>query len=48
MLGLVEGSTVALEVINDMAVIKKLDMDLISQFKNSLADVKAGKLRKVA
>ncbi|MEK6894393.1 MAG: AbrB/MazE/SpoVT family DNA-binding domain-containing protein [Nanoarchaeota archaeon] len=48
MLGLVEGSTVALEVINDMAVIKKLDMDLVAQFKDSLADVKAGRIRKVA
>jgi AbrB family looped-hinge helix DNA binding protein len=48
MLGLVEGSTVALEVVNDMAVIKKLDVDLINQFKNSLADVKLGKIRRVA
>ena len=47
-LGIVEGSTIALEIVNDMAVIKKLDIDLINQFKSSLADVKAGRIRKLA
>ena len=47
-LGIAEGSTIALEVVDDMAVIKKIDVDLVSQFKSSLADVRAGRVRKVA
>jgi len=47
-LGIAEGSTIALEVVDDMAVIKKIDFDLVSQFKSSLADVKAGRVRKIA
>jgi len=47
-LGIVEGSTIAVEIIKDMAVLKKLDVNLIEQFKSSLADVKAGRIKKVA
>ncbi len=47
-LGIDEGSVVAVERMNDMVVIKKIDVDLVRQFKNSLADVKAGKIRRVA
>jgi len=47
-LGIDEGSVVAVERMNDMVIIKKIDVDLVSQFKNSLADVKAGKVRRIA
>ncbi|MFZ1971051.1 MAG: AbrB/MazE/SpoVT family DNA-binding domain-containing protein [Candidatus Nanoarchaeia archaeon] len=43
-----EGSVVAMEKMNDMLMIKKIDTDLINQFKKGLEDVKAGKIRKVA
>lgn len=43
-----EGSVVAVERMNDLVVIKKIDVDLVKQFKNSLADVKAGKIKEVA
>jgi len=47
-LGINEGSVVAVEMMNDMIVLKKIDVDLVKQFKNSLADVKAGKIKRVA
>lgn len=47
-LGLVEGSTIAIELVDNMAVIKKIDVDLINQFKNSLSDLKEGKIKKLA
>ena len=47
-LGIKEGSIVAIENINDVVMIKKIDMDLITQFKKSLADVKSGKIKKIA
>jgi AbrB family looped-hinge helix DNA binding protein len=47
-LGIDEGSVVAVERMNDMVVLKKIDVDLVKQFKSSLADVKAGRIRRVA
>jgi AbrB family looped-hinge helix DNA binding protein len=47
-LGIEEGSVVAIEKINDVVVIKKIDMDLITQFKKSLTDVKSGKIKRIA
>jgi len=47
-LGIGEGSVIAIEKVNNMAVLKKIDVDLVSQFKDSLADVRAGKIKKVA
>jgi len=43
-----EGSIIAVETINNMIVLKKIDVNLISQFKKSLEDVKAGKIKRVA
>jgi len=43
-----EGSIVAVEKMNDLVIIKKIDTNLVEQFKRSLADVKAGKIRRVA
>jgi len=47
-MGINEGSVVAVEKINDVIVLKKIDIDLVNQFKKSLKDVKAGKIKKVA
>jgi len=43
-----EGTVIAIERINDMIVLKKIDVDLVSQFKKSLEDVKAGRIKRVA
>ena len=47
-LGIEEGSALAIERMNNFVVIKKIDVDLVGQFKNSLADVKAGRIKRVA
>lgn len=47
-LGINEGSVMAIDTTNKMIVLKKIDMDLVQQFKDSLADVKAGKIKRVA
>ena len=47
-LGIKEGSVVAIGEMNDLVVIKKIDTDLVGQFKRSLEDVKAGRIRRVA
>jgi AbrB family looped-hinge helix DNA binding protein len=43
-----EGSVIAVETIDDMIVLKKIDVDLVNQFKRSLEDVKTGKIKRVA
>jgi len=47
-LNMVEGSVLGIEKMKDMIVLKKIDMDLLSQVKRSLEDVKAGRVRRVA
>ncbi len=47
-LGIEEGSVLGVEKMKDMIILKKIDLDLVKQFKNSLADVKAGKIKRVA
>jgi len=47
-LGIEEGSIVGIERVNDVLVIKKVDLDLTEQFKRSLEDLKSGKIKKVA
>lgn len=47
-LGINEGSVIAIEKMNDVLMIKKIDTDLISQFRKSLENVKTGKIRRVA
>ncbi len=47
-LGIKEGSVLGVEKMKDMVILKKIDLDLVKQFKNSLADVKAGKIKRVA
>jgi len=47
-LNIKEGSVLAIDKMKDMIMIKKIDEDLISQFKRSLEDLKSGKIKKVA
>ncbi len=47
-LNLPEGSILAIEKMKEMIIIKKIDTDLINQFKRSLEDVKHGRIKKVA
>ena len=47
-LGIDEGSVLGVEKMKDMVILKKIDVDLVKQFKNSLEDVKAGKIKRVA
>ena len=47
-LGLQEGDLIGIEKINDVAVMKKVDVDLVSQFEKSLEDLKTGKIKRVA
>jgi AbrB family looped-hinge helix DNA binding protein len=47
-LGIDEGAVIAIDTTNEMVILKKVDVDLIKQFKDSLADVKAGRIRRVA
>ena len=43
-----EGSILAVDTANEMIVLKKIDVDLVSQFKKSLDDLKKGKIKRVA
>ncbi len=42
------GSILAVGIIKDLVVIKKIDNDLETQFKKSLENVKLGKIKRVA
>ena len=43
-----EGSIIGIEKIKDKIFIKKVDQDLKNQFRNSLNDLKLGKIKRVA
>ena len=47
-LGMEEGSTLVIEKMNDMVILKKIDVDLVNQFKEGLEDLKLGKIKRVA
>ena len=47
-LGIVDGSTIAVEKVKNVVVLKKVDDDLLSQFKEGLEDLKARRIRRVA
>ena len=47
-MGINQGSVMAIEKINDVVVIKKMNTDLLEQFKKSLEDLKRGKIKRVA
>ena len=40
-----EGSVLAVEKMNDLVVIKKVDSDLINQIERSLEDIKHGRIK---
>jgi AbrB family looped-hinge helix DNA binding protein len=47
-LGISEGSVLGVEKMKDMIILKKIDMDLVRQFKEGLEDLKSGRVRRVA
>ena len=47
-LNIEEGSVLVIDNMKDMIMIKKIDEDLINQFKKSLENLKSGKIKKVA
>jgi len=47
-LGITEGSTIAIDTTNEMVILKKVDVDLVNQFKEGLKDLKSGRVRRVA
>jgi AbrB family looped-hinge helix DNA binding protein len=47
-LNMSEGSVIAIESMKNMVVIKRVDDDLVEQFKKGLEDLKAGRIRRVA
>ncbi|MEI7719160.1 MAG: AbrB/MazE/SpoVT family DNA-binding domain-containing protein [archaeon] len=44
-LGMKEGVIIGIERVNDMVVLKKVDLDLVNQIKRSLEDIKHGKIK---
>ena len=47
-LGINEGSVLGVERMKDMIILKKIDVDLVRQFKEGLEDLKSGRVRRVA
>ena len=47
-LNMEEGSIVAIDKMKNMIIIKKIDVDLVNQFKEGLEDLKSGRVRRVA
>lgn len=47
-LNIEEGSILAVDKVKDIIVIKKVEDDLVRQFKEGLNDLKSGKVRRVA
>ncbi len=47
-LGIEEGSVIAIDTTDKMVILKKIDVDLVKQFKEGLEDLKSGRVRRVA
>lgn len=47
-LGINESSVLGVERMKDMIILKKIDVDLVRQFKEGLEDLKSGRVRRVA
>ncbi len=47
-LGINEGSVLGVEKMKDMIILKKIDVDLVRQFKEGLEDLKSERVRRVA
>lgn len=43
-----EKTIIGMEKINDVVVLKKIDTELVNQFKKSLTDLKTGKIKRLA
>ncbi|HRZ85484.1 MAG TPA: AbrB/MazE/SpoVT family DNA-binding domain-containing protein [Candidatus Paceibacterota bacterium] len=43
-----DGNLLVVDRVKDMIVIKKVDINLVQQFKNSLEDLKRGRIKRVA
>ena len=46
-LNIEDGSVLAIDKMKDMIIIKKIDVDLVNQFKEGLEDLKSGRVRRV-
>jgi AbrB family looped-hinge helix DNA binding protein len=44
-LGMETGVVIGIEKVNDMVVLKKVDLDLVNQIKRSLEDIKHGRIK---
>jgi AbrB family looped-hinge helix DNA binding protein len=47
-LNIEDGSILAIDKMKDMIIIKKIDTDLVRQFKEGLEDLKSGRVKRVA
>lgn len=47
-LKITEGSIMAIDNVKGMVVLKKVDINLVDQFKEGLEDLKLGRVRRVA
>ena len=47
-LNIEEGSILAIDKMKDVIIIKKINEDLVSQFKEGLEDLKLGRIKRVA
>jgi len=47
-LGIEQGSTLAIEKMKDMVILKKIDFDIEKQIREGLADLKKGKIVRLA
>ena len=47
-LNIEEGSMLMMDKMKDTIIIRKIDEDLVNQFKRSLEDVKSGRIKRVA
>jgi AbrB family looped-hinge helix DNA binding protein len=47
-LNIEDGSILAIDKMKDMIIIKKIDTDLVRQFKEGLEDLKSGRIKRVA
>ena len=46
-LKIAEGSIMAIDNVKGMVILKKVDIDLVNQFKEGLEDLKSGRVRRV-
>ena len=47
-LGIEEGSVLGVEQMNDMVILKKIDLDIEKQIREGLEDLKKGRIKRLA